>query len=76
LDCIPCCSLFDYFNYGLWRRFLAVEVPEQPFPRKNNRDAMKGRAGITLLKSATPMMTVVVAVSVVLWLGVQRLGAK
>jgi hypothetical protein len=75
-NCISHCSLWRYLNYGLWCRFLEVEVPDQPFPRKNSTKELKSRARGSLLKSAAPMAAVVVALSVGLWLGVQRLGAK
>jgi hypothetical protein len=62
-------------NYGLWCRFLEVEVPKQPFPRKNNREELKSRLTVILLKCFTPI-AVFVALGCGLWLGAQRLASK
>jgi hypothetical protein len=66
----------EVLDRGLLHRFLEVEVPDQPFPRKNSTEELKSRARGSLLKSAAPMAAVVLALSVGLLLGVQRLGAK
>jgi hypothetical protein len=56
-------------------RFLEVEVPEQPFPRKNRREDVKRNMCVMLLNLATPTI-IVVAVGCGLWLGSQRFNAK
>jgi hypothetical protein len=66
---------FVVLDHGLWHRFLEVEVPEQPFPRKNRREDVKRNMSVMLFSLATPAI-IVVAVGCGLWLGFQRFNAK
>jgi hypothetical protein len=60
----------------LWHRFLEVEVPEQPFPRKNSREEFKRNRRVGIVAKQAMPMVVALAVACGLWLGVQRIRAK